>query len=118
MAEELSLGNLARGAAIERFDAELQKLMDNILDPNTGNGKRTLTLTVVFTPTEDRSTAKVDIRTAVKLAPMASYPSLVFIRKDKHGNALAFENIPEQMGMFDEEDKVINIQDRKDAQGQ
>lgn len=33
--EIVSLENIGRGAALERFDVELQKVLENVLDPNT-----------------------------------------------------------------------------------
>ncbi len=49
MAEEpndgmVSLSTLGRGAAIERFDDEFKRVLENILDPNTADGPRALSL--------------------------------------------------------------------------
>ena len=59
--EKLSLANLGGGAAVEKFDTELQKVLDNIADPNTvENAGREVTLKVKIKPKE-RDYAKVQI---------------------------------------------------------
>lgn len=46
---------LGRGAMLERFDYEMQKVVDNILDPNTPATKpRKVTLTITLKPDADR----------------------------------------------------------------
>lgn len=67
--EKVSLANLANGAAIERFDAELTRVLDNIADPNTKvKQARTVTLTVAIVPSADRTIGVVSIKAASKLA--------------------------------------------------
>lgn len=55
MYDPKSILQMARGAFQERVDLEMAKVIDNILDPNTKpTQKRKLTLTIEFTPDDDR----------------------------------------------------------------
>jgi hypothetical protein len=95
--EQVSLGNLARGAAIERFQDELKKALENILDPNTGMKDREIILRVKLKPaSDDRKTVKVQVFCASKLAPPAEVPTLIFLGRSVAG-AVAFEHNPDQM---------------------
>ena len=58
--ERKSLIQMARGGFIEIFDAEMSKVLDNILDPNTkATGKRKLTVEFTFAPDDNRQTIGV-----------------------------------------------------------
>jgi len=60
MAEEyqvVSLASLCKGAAIERFDDELKKVLENMMDVNTGVGPREIVLKVRLKPNDDRTSA-------------------------------------------------------------
>lgn len=68
--DPISLLNLGDGAAIEKFDEELQRVLDNIVDPNAkADAVREITLKVKFKPDENRNVAAVSIATDCKLAP-------------------------------------------------
>lgn len=55
MSEKLSLVNLGGGAAVEMFDEALEKVLENILDPNTeAKTKRVITLKMTISPAENR----------------------------------------------------------------
>lgn len=46
---------MARGAILERINYEMARVMDNILDANTKpTAKRKLTVTLTFTPDDER----------------------------------------------------------------
>ncbi|HEY9734904.1 MAG TPA: hypothetical protein V6D06_01435 [Trichocoleus sp.] len=65
----ISLENLCRGAAIERFNEELQKVLRNIVDPNTpARAKRCITLKVVIAPSEERDFATIAVTATSKTA--------------------------------------------------
>jgi len=64
------LSTLGAGAAAEKFQAELAKVLDNIRDPNTdAKAKRKITLEYLFIPAEDRE------RVLVAIAARSSLPS-------------------------------------------
>ena len=95
--EKISLANLGGGAAVEKFDVELQKVLDNISDPNTIiNAVRKVTLTVSLKP-KKRTYANLEIACHATLAKDLSYETNAYIGADIHGKAEAYEHNPEQM---------------------
>lgn len=75
---QISLDNIAHGAAKEAFEYELQKVMANIADPNTdAKAKRKITLEFTYSPTEDRAAATVAIQCKSKLAPNKEAEDLI-----------------------------------------
>lgn len=57
---DLPLSALANGAIQEKLDYELEKLFNNIHDPNTkAEDKRAITIKLEFSPDENRQTVKV-----------------------------------------------------------
>ena len=68
-----SILQMAQGAIMERVDYEMSRVLDNILDPNTkATAKRKLTVTLTFTPDDEREHVTVD--TVVKPALAATNP--------------------------------------------
>lgn len=56
-----SIMSMARGAFEERVDYEMDKVIQNILDPNTkATAKRKITLTIELTPDDERRARKND----------------------------------------------------------
>ena len=54
-----SIMRMARGAFEERVDYEMDKVIQNILDPNTkATAKRKITLTIELTPDDERGRSK------------------------------------------------------------
>ena len=97
--EEVSLATLGSGAAIERFDRELERVKENIADPNTDPKKmRSVKLEVKFFGNEERSYAVMEIHTESKLAPMKPYETGVFIGTDGR-RVRAYENDPRQQNL-------------------
>lgn len=67
----VSLQTLGGGAAVEKFDYELQRAIDNVSDWNTSpTATREVKLIVKIKPNEDRSFATVEIQSGSKLAPV------------------------------------------------
>ena len=77
-----SIMSMARGAFEERVDYEMDKVIQNILDPNTkATVKRKITLTIELTPDDERRTIGVSVTAKSTLAatnPVATalYPSM------------------------------------------
>ncbi len=65
---ELTLETICNGAASEVFDAELEKILDNIKDPNTGVDARKITLEFTFKPSSDRQTSTIAMSSSCKTA--------------------------------------------------
>lgn len=75
-----SIMSMARGAFEERVDYEMDKVIQNILDPNTkATAKRKITLTIELTPDDERRTIGVSVTAKSTLAatnPVATRPSM------------------------------------------
>lgn len=96
-----SLGSLARGAAVERFDDALARVVENIVDPNTdADAAREITLKVKFKPNKSRTMAAFEIKCDPKLAPPSSVGGSIFVG-ERDGVAVATEYDPEQLGLLD-----------------
>lgn len=104
--EMVSLANLGRGAAIEQFDEELLRVIQNIMDPNTpATVKREIVIKVEFKPSERRDFCIVKVFPVSKLAMVRGFETQVFIGRDTRG-FLATEHDPKQLGMFDPAEKI------------
>jgi len=99
---ELTLEGFAHGALRERFADELQRVVDNIDDPNTEPEKvRSITIKVAFRPDGDRSSAKVETTVSTKLAGPVASTSRVFLSRMGTGRRLvAYEHDPRQVDLF------------------
>jgi len=93
-------GNRKGGRAVERFDLELQKILDNIQDPNTApKAARSVVLKFTIKPDDDRGVGKYSIDAQAKLAPIMAHPGRVFLGRDKDGHGVASEEHPNQVEM-------------------
>lgn len=89
-------------AAVELFNLEFQRVLDNCLDPNTkATEKRQVQLTVKIKPDEDRESCMVEIHATSKLAAIRPYPTNIFLGKDGD-RAVAVEHDPKQRNIFHE----------------
>ena len=112
-----SILEMARGAILEQVNVEVGRIVENILDPNTeAKKKRTLTLTVDFTPSADRTTIVVSANAKSKLLANNAIQTSLYVGADaRTGEVMATElvpNIPGQMsfdGENEEEPKSIKI---------
>jgi hypothetical protein len=95
-AEVVTLATLGRGAAIERFDDEFKRVLENILDPNTADGARAVSLKVTILPNEERTSAALAISVSSSVRGPKAVPTMIFIGMDR-GEAVAFEHNPEQL---------------------
>ncbi len=92
MFEITSLSEMANGAVNERFNYELQKVVENICDPNTDpKKKRKITLTMVIEPDAKREQAHISIETKTTLAPYQPDLTTLIIGVDKNGQQTARE---------------------------
>lgn len=82
--EIMTLASLCDGAVQERINHALQKVTENILDPNTDpKKKRDITLKLSFEPNpDDREDVAVDVSVGVKLAPETGLKTQFFLSKD------------------------------------
>jgi len=114
---EITLANLGGGAAIEKVQEELGRVVENILDPNTNaTASRSIVLTITFKPAKDRSFGDVEVATQAKLAPSTAFSTRAFFGADKEGKHVAFEDNPKQVTIqdfLDQKNNVAPIEGRK-----
>lgn len=68
-----SILEMSRGGFLEQVDYEMNKVIDNILDPNTkATGKRKITITMELNPDDSRRNIAVNFGT--KLSLVATNP--------------------------------------------
>lgn len=113
--EPLSLSNLGDGAALEMFEEELQKVLDNIVDPNTkAKSPREITLKIRITPDDERQLGMVELICTSKMTPARSFNTNCLLgRVGRRGEA---REIKTAQTSFIDKDKVVQI-DRKEAGG-
>lgn len=92
----VSLDTLADGAAVERFNYELQKALENIGDINTSAGAtRSVSLIIKMKPNEERTGAAVSIEIKSTLASIK--PEATYFHLTNHGSSVvATEYNPKQ----------------------
>ncbi|MDK9899797.1 replication terminator protein, partial [Klebsiella pneumoniae] len=80
---DLQLSELAEGAIQEKLDGELQKVFQNIHDPNTpAEAKRVVTIKLEFKPDGTRQVIAVSSDFTTKLAPVEGVSTTVLTGKD------------------------------------
>ena len=93
--DRTDLANLCGGAAVEKFGVELERVLENIENPNTDpKAKRVVTLKFTFQPKEDRTSILTSIVAESKLAPEAATPTIIFPAIEGNGKRYAHEHRP------------------------
>ena len=116
----ISLSDFANGAVEERFGQELQRVLENIADPNTDPGKaRKLQVTLTIKGDENRDIASVEIQAKSTLVPARNVKTAIILDQDSKGHVVAAELKSGSKGqMFTDTDgdvaddkgnKVVNI---------
>lgn len=114
--EQVTLATLRGGAAVEMFDAELQRVLVNILDPNTTLAARAVTLKVTIKPDNKRGIGAVAIEVGAKLAAPMPVVSQFYLGMDR-GKAVAFEYNPEQLRLDMEQRNAPGVKGVVDGAG-
>lgn len=92
MSNIVDLNNFADGAVAERFNQELQKVLENIADPNTDPKKaRKVTLTVTLKADEKRDLAMVSVQAKSTLAPAMEVETKLILDYDNNGRVTGAE---------------------------
>ena len=79
----LDLAQVAGGSLQEKANAAIQKVLDNMQDPNTPwKNKRSVTIKLSFVQNEERDDAAMEISVETKLAPVSPTVTRVAIGKD------------------------------------
>jgi hypothetical protein len=88
----IDINNLAGGAMAERINRELQKVAENVLDPNTkAEAVRTVTVSIKIKPNDARQIGSTDIDVKSSLAPAKGVPTSFVFDFDKEGKAVMKE---------------------------
>jgi len=97
MSKSLNVFELAQGAIQEQTANELQKVLDNLMDPNTDvKTVRKLTITLAFKTDENREQAACTAQAKATLAPVKPIATGLFLDTDFEGKAVAAEIIREK----------------------
>lgn len=95
----VTLVSLGDGAAVEKFDIELERVLKNIADPNTDpTAVRKITLTVSIKPNQERTIGTVNINATSKLSSGKGHETVVYVVK-RGGQVSAVESNPAQMSI-------------------
>lgn len=121
--DKKSILEMSMGAILERVDYEVEKVLGNILDPNTkATAKRKISITLEFEPSADRKT--VTVRTVAKsaLCPTEAITTSLFITSQPStGEMVVAEMTPQVPGQFgidgsvQDSPKVLKLPTQKTA---
>lgn len=105
--DSIHIDTIGDGIVPALFENELEKVVNNIADPNTApKQKREIDIKVTFSPTESRELAGMSISVKSKLAPVKPHETSVYIITTRTG-VTAHEHNPLQTGLdFDNNDAV------------
>lgn len=92
MQKIIDLNSFAEGAMAERFDVELQKILENIADPNTDAKKvRKLTLTISLKADDKRDVVLTNVVAKSTLAPAKEIEAKLLMDLDGRGKVTGAE---------------------------
>lgn len=92
MAQIIDMNTFADGALAERANIEIQRILENIHDPNTDASKvRKLTITISFKGDEKRDIVNTSIVSKATLAPAKQIESKLVLDTDSRGKVTGAE---------------------------
>lgn len=98
---QANINTIAGGVIPEKFEVELQKVLDNISDMKTSSkAAREITINVKITPNEGRDQTKVDISVKSKLAPARPAETFMYLVFTEDGVSASTTD-PKQHELFD-----------------
>ena len=99
---EMQLATMKQGAVAEQFNDALQRVLENVVDPNTkAEAVRAVTLKVTLKPDEERDMMIIKASVTAKLASADELTSRAFIVHTREG-VKAAEHDPNQGNLYDE----------------
>lgn len=94
-----SVLEMAMGAIAEITDYEVERVVANIMDPNTAaTAKRKITITLTFAPDDYRQQIGMDAQAKTTLAPIQPVRTSLCITKARDGSLLLAEMTPQVPG--------------------
>ena len=98
------LDELLDGGVTERFNMEMERVMNNVFDPNTDpKANRQIQIIINIKPNERRDAGEFKVDVKSKIAAMMPITQTVFLRQDDYGNVVATEMTKEVPGQLDME---------------
>jgi len=98
----VNIGNINEGAAVDAFDLELRKILENIADLSTvATATRSITLRVDFKPESDRCKVHTEFVVSTKLAGIEKHKSQIYVGRSTEGALIAFDADPRQMPLWE-----------------
>lgn len=101
------LDELMDGALTERFNYEMERVLQNVFDPNTEpQSKRSITITIGIAPNERRDAAEFKIEVKSRLAQTKAVSQTMLINQSDDGVVTATEltgQVPGQMNIEGDE---------------
>ncbi len=96
-----SILRMARGAFEERVDYEMNRVIQNILDPNTkATAKRKIALTIELTPDDERQQIQVSVAAKSTLAGTNPVTTALYVTGDEKGELAFVEMVPQIPGQM------------------
>jgi len=85
-----NLSEIAEGAVQAKFAKEVERVCENILDPNTDAGKkRKITLTLTYVPNDQRNSVDVGVEAKSTLAPQVGTSTTMLLGRDMNTGFIA-----------------------------
>ena len=101
------LDELMDGALTERFNMEMERVLNNVFDPNTNpKAKRQIQIVIDIAPNERRDAAEFKVDVKSKTAPPVAMAQTVFLHMGDDGTVTATEMTREIPGQIDVEGNV------------
>lgn len=101
-AATINIGNINEGAALDLFDLELRKVLENVADLSTvATATRTITLKFDFKPESDRCKVHCELTAKTSLAPVEKNVNKMFVAKTEDGALVALDADPRQMPLWE-----------------
>ncbi|HJF32798.1 MAG TPA: replication terminator protein [Sporosarcina psychrophila] len=101
MRQIIDLNNFADGGVAEKVNIELQKILENIADPNTDPKKtRKVTVSITLKANDKRNLVDVSVEARSTIAPPKSIETALIIDRDTDGSVTGAElksGVPGQM---------------------
>ena len=112
--ESLSLMNIADGAVVEKFDRALEKILENLMDPNTTDKKREIIIKVELKRNDARTMLDMAVSCVTKPAPAWPTVTQAFMGRDSRGGVRANEILPAQKPLFEDNVKPLRKENGND----
>lgn len=104
----LTLATIGCGALEEKFQVELNRVLENIEDLNTEGGKRTITLKLTFKPNAKRTSADISLQATSSLAADIPIETNAYLGKEG-AVPMAWEHNPEQLRLPMEKGSIAEV---------